>query len=124
MTAILPFPTTERTGPYALVQDVLAGWEHYAPWGAAVRDPVPHGLLLHVAGPTLVGFRTIEVWESTEAWLRFARDRLQELLTELRVPALARDFDVREVVAHPGLADALRDRGELQCVIAAAKLVS
>lgn len=124
MTAILPFPTTERSVPYALVQEVLAGWEHYAPLAAALSDPVPNGLLLHVAGPTLVGFRTIEVWESQEAWLRFARERLTKLLAALPMPPLVRHLDVRELVAQPGIADPVRDLETLQRVIAAARLVS
>ena len=58
------------------VQDVPASWEHYEPLAAALGEPVPAGLILHVAGPTDEGFRTIEVWETREAWERFQSDRL------------------------------------------------
>lgn len=56
---------------YAVVQDVPASWEHYEPLAEAIGNPVPDGLLFHVAGPTEEGFRTIDVWESEEAWKRF-----------------------------------------------------
>lgn len=57
--------------PYALVQDVPASWERYQSLAAAIAEPVPAGLILHVAGQTDEGFRTIEVWETREAWERF-----------------------------------------------------
>lgn len=56
---------------YAVIQDVPASWEHYGPLGEAIGNLVPSGLLFHVAGPTDEGFRTIDVWESEEAWKRF-----------------------------------------------------
>jgi hypothetical protein len=62
--------------PYAVVQDIPASWEHYAPLAQAFRDPLPDGLILHVAGPTDEGFRTIEIWETRDAWQRFDADRL------------------------------------------------
>ena len=34
------------------------------------EDQSPDGLILHVAGPTDEGFRTIEIWETREAWER------------------------------------------------------
>ena len=57
--------------PYAIVQDVPASWEQYEPLAAEIREGVPDGLILHLAGPTDEGFRTIEVWETREAWQRF-----------------------------------------------------
>ena len=51
---------------YAVVQDVPASWADYQAL-AGIDDPAPAGLMLHVAGPTDEGFRTIEVWESREA---------------------------------------------------------
>ena len=56
---------------YALVQDVPASWERYQSLAAEFAEPVPAGLILHVAGQTDEGFRTIEVWETREAWERF-----------------------------------------------------
>jgi hypothetical protein len=60
---------------YALVEDIPASWEQYEPVDAAIADPVPQGLILHVAGPTDDGVRTIEVWESRDAWRRFRDGR-------------------------------------------------
>jgi len=62
--------------PYAIVQDVPASWDYYAHLAGAITNPVPDGLILHVAGPTDEGFRTIEVWETREAWRRFLAARL------------------------------------------------
>jgi hypothetical protein len=36
---------------YAFVQDVAASWEQYGRVAAALVEPAPAGLLLHVAGP-------------------------------------------------------------------------
>ena len=57
--------------PYAVVRDVAASWERYPLLAAAIADPVPVELILHVAGPTDEGFRTIEVWRTREAWQRW-----------------------------------------------------
>lgn len=62
--------------PYAVVQDIPASWEHYQPLAAAIAECVPEGLILHVAGPTDEGFRTIDIWETQEAWELFRRQRL------------------------------------------------
>ena len=56
---------------YAFVEDIPASWQDYAALDAAIADPVPEGLILHVAGPTDDGVRTIEVWKSREARRRF-----------------------------------------------------
>jgi hypothetical protein len=66
---------------YAFVQDIPASWEHYERLAAAIGDPVPAGLILHVAGPTDEGFRTIEVWETRDAWERFERERGVTVIT-------------------------------------------
>ncbi len=60
--------------PYALVEDVAASWENYGPFADALADHTPSGLILHAAGPTDEGFRIIELWESEEAWQRFAAE--------------------------------------------------
>ena len=62
--------------PYALVEDVAASWEQYEPIATALAQYAPPGLIVHAAGPTDEGFRIIEVWESEEAWRRFAAERL------------------------------------------------
>jgi hypothetical protein len=62
--------------PYAFVEDISASWEHYEPPGAATGDQLPEGLILHVAGPTDEGFRTIDIWETREAWEEFRHSQL------------------------------------------------
>ena len=57
---------------YVFVEDVAASWEQYQRFAAALAGPAPAGLILHAAGPTDEGFRIVGVWESEEAWLRFA----------------------------------------------------
>ena len=57
---------------YVVVGDVAASWERYDPLAAALTEPAPEGLILHLAGPTDEGFRIVGVWASEEAWLRFA----------------------------------------------------
>jgi hypothetical protein len=59
---------------YVLVEDVAASWERYEQFAAPLLDGVPEGLVLHAAGRTDEGFRIIEVWESEEAWRRFAAE--------------------------------------------------
>jgi|RhiMethySRZTD1v2_1073278.scaffolds.fasta_scaffold3029640_1 hypothetical protein len=56
---------------YAVVCDIPATWETYEPLGRALVNPVPTGLLLHVAGPTDEGYRVIDVWATREDWERF-----------------------------------------------------
>lgn len=56
---------------YAVIRDIPASWERYAPFGEALADPVPAGLVLHVAGPTDEGFRLVDVWETRDDWERF-----------------------------------------------------
>jgi hypothetical protein len=56
---------------YVVVEDVAASWERYEPFAQALA-PAPAGLIVHAAGRTDEGFRIVEVWESEEAWRRFA----------------------------------------------------
>jgi hypothetical protein len=72
--------------PYAVVQDVPASWEQYARFADALAE-TPSGLILHVAGPTDEGFRIIGVWESEDAWLRFAAERLAPAASDDRPPS-------------------------------------
>ncbi|TMM21218.1 MAG: hypothetical protein E6F94_13995 [Actinobacteria bacterium] len=87
---------------YAFVQDVAASWEQYGRVAAALVEPAPVGLLLHVAGPTDEGFRTIDIWESEEAWGRFQAERLAPAIAALGGPARPeptfRDVQARHIV--------------------------
>lgn len=117
-----------RPVPYALILDLPAGSEHYERLSAAFANAVPEGLLLHAAGPTMEGFRTIDVWESEEAWRRFRRERLNLRFDD--VPRLVRELHVQELISQPSgagaqeIADLEQQIGALQRVIAAARLVS
>jgi hypothetical protein len=73
--------------PYAFVQDVASSWEHYEHFAAALVEPAPAGLILHVAGPTEEGFRIIGVWESEEAWRDFQARRLAPAIAALGGPS-------------------------------------
>jgi hypothetical protein len=64
---------------YVLIEDVAATWERYEQFAAPLRVATPEGLILHAAGRTDEGFRIVEVWESEDAWRRFA-DRLDDEL--------------------------------------------
>ena len=57
---------------YVIVEHVAASWEQYADVAAALAGPAPAGLIVHAAGPTDEGFRVVALWESEEAWRRFA----------------------------------------------------
>lgn len=57
---------------YAVVEDVAASWESYERFAADFERSRPEGLILHAAGQTDEGVRIVEVWESEEAWHRFA----------------------------------------------------
>jgi hypothetical protein len=72
---------------FAFVQDVAASWDQYERVTASLMDPAPAGLLLHIAGPTEEGFRTIDLWESEQAWQRFQAERLAPAIAALGGPA-------------------------------------
>jgi len=65
---------------YAVVRDVAASWDQYQCLAEVMSEPAPAGLILHVAGPTDEGFRTIDLWESEQAWKTFNTSRLQEVV--------------------------------------------
>ncbi len=102
---------------YAFVQDVASSWQQYERVTAALLDPSPAGLILHVAGPTDEGFRIIDVWESEQAWERFRRERLAPAIAALGGPSRPeptfRDLRALHVVAgHAGAGAAGRtERG-------------
>jgi hypothetical protein len=56
---------------YAVVEDIAATWERYAPYASALAAAPPYGLIVSAAGPTDEGFRIIAIWETEEAWRRF-----------------------------------------------------
>lgn len=44
------------------------------------------GAILHVAGPMPGGWRVLDIWESEEAFQRFASERLMQAAQEAGVP--------------------------------------
>jgi hypothetical protein len=77
----------EETGmAYALVQDVAWSWQQYERLAAGLYEPLPDGLIVHLAGPTDEGVRMIGVWESEQDWRRFQSERLQPALVTLGGP--------------------------------------
>ena len=78
---------------YVVVQDMPASWEAYAPLASAM-EVVPEGLILHVAGPTDEGIRTVDVWRTRGAWQRFCSGGVAPALS-----GLASTRTLRELVA-------------------------
>lgn len=72
---------------YAYVHDVASSWEQYRQVAAALVDPPPSGLILHVAGPTDEGVRIIDVWESEASWEQYRAERLAPAIAALGGPA-------------------------------------
>jgi hypothetical protein len=72
---------------YAVVRDVAASWADYAQVTAPLLEPTPAGLLIHIAGPTEEGVRTIDVWESEQVWQRFEAERLAPAIAALGGPS-------------------------------------
>ncbi len=91
---------------FAVVQDVAASWEHYRLVKLALQEPGVPGLILHAAGPTDEGFRTIDVWDSEGAWRRFCRERLSGAFDDLPLRPLVRELHVRDLVAEARVAGA------------------
>jgi hypothetical protein len=85
---------TEPSTAFAVVHDVAASWYAHGRVARAVDEAPPDGLLLHAAGPTDEGFRTIDVWADETSWLRH-RGRWQELLGDLHTAPVVRDMRLR-----------------------------
>lgn len=116
--AILGVPTPTRNGyagpipawpilsvmAYVVVLDVPASWERYTLLASAF-DPVPDGLVIHAAGPTDEGFRTVEIWASQEDYERFRT--AHSLAVGTLGPETLRTLDARATVC----ARTLRLRG-------------
>ena len=84
---------------YAFVEDIAASWEQYERFAAALEGPAPAGLILHAAGRTDEGVRIIEVWESAEAWRRFAGDSRSSANARLAdAPRYLREFTPTHLV--------------------------
>lgn len=91
---------------HAIVQDVAVSWVEYERIARGLVDPAPAGLILHVAGPTDEGVRTIEVWETEQAWQRFRDERLAPAIGALgstaRPKPSLRELHPLQLVLGPG----------------------
>lgn len=96
---------------YVIVHDVPATWEQYEEVLRPLVEPTPEGLILHAAGKTDEGYRTVDVWESKAAWERF-RERSTFDLGLATVETRARDFNPEHVIlAMPTIGRAARAGG-------------
>ena len=91
---------------YACVYDLASSWTDYERAASALVDPLPGGLLAHVAGPTDEGVRIIEVWDDEDAATRFRDERLSPVIALLtdafpRRSALRDLHAVHLFIAHP-----------------------
>jgi hypothetical protein len=83
---------------FAVVLDVAANWHDYHRiWPETDRE-IP-GLIVHAAGMTSEGFRTIDVWTSRAAWQRNRYD-VEPTFEGLLVPPVMRELHVDHLV-HP-----------------------
>jgi hypothetical protein len=110
-TAAIPPHAKVEWMPYAVVQDFPASWERYAAIAAAIEGEPPAGLILHVAGPTDEGFRTIEIWETRDAWARWHDRSRTAGLSPWALPTLR---ELAALNAVCGLATATPTSSDLQ----------
>lgn len=53
-----------------------------------LEEDAPEGGLFHVAGPMPGGWRVLDIWESQEAFDRFAEERLKPAVAQVAMPAM------------------------------------
>ena len=63
----------------------------------SLSDWPVEGILAHVAGPTEVGWRVVDVWESAEAFQRFG-EVIGPVLEEVGFPGQPQLFQVHDFV--------------------------
>ena len=89
---------------FAVVCDIAATWDDYRLIRRAVMNASGAGLILHAAGRTDDGFRTIDVWASENAWPRY-RLRLANAFDHLPMPPVVRELHVGHLVSTPIIPD-------------------
>ena len=86
-------PSDPDETAFAVVYDIAASWQDYhRVREAGLENSVP-GLILHAAGPTQDGFRTIDVWASEDAWQAY-RPRLRHVFDDLAEPPVVREMRI------------------------------
>ena len=77
---------------YVVVHDVAASWHDYGRLAGVVDRAATAGLLLHAAGRTDEGFRTVDVWTDEASW-RHHRERWDAALHDIDTPPAVRELD-------------------------------
>lgn len=81
---------------FAVVSDVAATWHDYHRLWPATNREVP-GLIVHAAGMTSEGFRTIDVWASQGDWQRHLL-KAAPTVEGLLAPPVVRELRVDHLV--------------------------
>ena len=97
--------TSKPPMPFIVVHDIAASWTEYeaCPLGLAAGSVL--GRLLHAAGPTDEGFRTIDIWTSDTAYERHRSVTSNPWPAGLAVPPVVRALHVRAWAAPPWFAE-------------------
>ena len=92
---------------FIVVRDIAAPWTAYDPRQfGLIPGPAP-GLLLHAAGPTDEGFRTIDLWLSDAAYEHHRSTHGEHVPAGIAVPPVVRTLHVRagwhadSFIGHP-----------------------
>lgn len=97
---------------FAVVSDVAATWHDYDKMRPETDRKVP-GLIVHAAGMTSEGFRTIDVWASRAAWKR-SRLEVEPAVEGLLAPPVVRELHVDHLVCPidraPSVEESVHDR--------------
>ena len=88
--------TSTASSAYVVVHDVAASWHDYERLAGVIDSTATPGLLLHAAGRTEEGFRTIDVWQDRATW-RHHRDRWDAALDAIETPPVVRELDATHV---------------------------
>lgn len=82
---------------FAVVHDVAATWDDYELIRPVALGSAGRALIVHAAGPTDDGFRTIDVWTSEAAWQRH-RAGLRHAFDHLSTAPVVRELRVGHLV--------------------------
>jgi hypothetical protein len=91
--------------PYVTIMEWAADWPTHLKIDAAINDAVGDGVIdghvLHLAGPSDVGVRVVDVWETRDHAVRFkdeyAEPAVRSLGLEPGPPDTLTEFDVEIV---------------------------
>jgi hypothetical protein len=83
---------------YAVIMEFDADWATHLEIDEAVGDAPIEGLMVHAAGPSDAGTRTVDIWASREDSERFFSERIYPALETLGIesgpPLSVQAFDV------------------------------